>query len=290
MEITGRVVVVTGAGSGIGRALALAFAEGGASAVVCVDLSKEQAQTTASLVAGRGCTGVAYGADVARESSVISVVDRTTNELGLVDIFCSNAGITTEGGIETPDSDWRRLFDVNVMSHVFAARAVLPQMLTRGEGYLVNTASAAGLLTNLGAAAYSVTKHAAVALAEWLSITYGDAGVRVSCLCPQGVDTPMLRGEDGDASAGAGGVRGSAGQDSVARRAVKLAGEVVSPARAAEAVIDGIRAERFLIFTHPEIRRYMERRAADTDRWIVGMRRVLHELETTPGDVDPNGR
>ncbi len=265
MEIRNRVVVVTGAGSGIGRALCLAFAEAGAAGVACVDLSSSQARVTAELVEAQGLRAVALAADVARETDVLGVVRRTTGEFGQVDIFCSNAGLGTAGGVETLDSEWQRFFDVNVMAHVYAARAVLPQMLARGEGYLVNTASAAGLLTNLGAVTYSVTKHAAVALAEWLAITHGDAGIRVSCFCPQGVDTPMLRGV------------GNVG-DGLAKRAVAISGGIITPEQAAAALLDGVRQERFLILTHPEVRRYMERRAADTDRWIAGMRRMQREL------------
>jgi NAD(P)-dependent dehydrogenase (short-subunit alcohol dehydrogenase family) len=275
MDISNRVVVVTGAGSGIGRALCLAFAEAGAAGVACVDLSASQARETAELLAARGVHAVAQTADVAREANLVSVVRRTTEEFGRIDIFCSNAGLGTAGGVETLDSDWHRFFDVNVMAHVYAARAVLPQMLARGEGYLVNTASAAGLLTNLGAVTYSVTKHAAVALAEWLAITHGDSGIRVSCFCPQGVDTPMLRGV------------GSLG-DGAAQRAVELAGAVITPEQAAAAVIDGVREERFLILTHPEVSLYMERRARDTDRWIAGMRRLQRELTGGPAKEAPD--
>jgi NAD(P)-dependent dehydrogenase (short-subunit alcohol dehydrogenase family) len=272
MDITDRVVVVTGAGGGIGRALCASFAAAGARAVACVDLSPDRAEVTAQLMGARhpAVRSLVLGADAAREADVASVVRRVTQELGQVDIFCSNAGLTTAGGVETLDSDWQRLWDVNVMAHVYAARAVLPQMLARGDGHLVNTASAAGLLTNLGALTYSVTKHAAVALAEWLAITHGPSGIRVSCFCPQGVDTPMLRGV-GDVDGG------------VAARAVELAGDVISPEQAAEAVIEGVRADRFLILTHPEVRRYMERRAGNTDRWIGGMQRVQRSLEEPPG-------
>jgi NAD(P)-dependent dehydrogenase (short-subunit alcohol dehydrogenase family) len=173
-------------------------------------------------------------------------------------LFCSNAGIGTGGGVETDNAAWQRTWDVNVMAHVYAARAVLPAMLERGEGYLLATASAAGLLTNLGAAPYSVTKHAALALAEWLAITHGDAGITVSCLCPQGVRTPMLLG----------------GLDQTAGAVVAAGGDLIEPEQVADAVIAGLAEERFLILPHPEVARYFQRKANDYDRWLAGMRKL----------------
>src|SRR5437660_1745371 len=188
MELAERHVVVTGAASGIGRALASRFAAEGARAVVVADLDITGAQAVAEEIGGH-----AVRADVSRESEIVALVQESRARSGPIDLFCSNAGVPGPGGgPEAPDEQWQRTWEINVMAHVWAARALLPEMLERGEGYLLSTASAAGLLTQVGALAYSVTKHAAVAVAEWLAITYGDAGVKVSCLCPQGVRTPML--------------------------------------------------------------------------------------------------
>jgi NAD(P)-dependent dehydrogenase (short-subunit alcohol dehydrogenase family) len=270
VEIEGRVVVVTGAAGGIGRALCVEFARQGVAGVVAVDLNRGPLDDVDRAVADLGASSFATVADVTRESDVLRVVNEVARQFGPIDIFCSNAGITGPGGAETLDSDWQRMWDVNVMAHVYAARALLPDMLERGEGYLVNTASAAGLLTNLGAAAYSVTKHAAVAFAEWLSITHGSAGIRVSCLCPQGVNTPMLTG----AAPGAGLAEGE-----LAQRAVQLAGRVLEPSDVALAVVAGIREEAFLILPHEEVRQYMTRKAEDPERWLSSMRSAQAALE-----------
>src|SRR5256885_10554976 len=189
MELSGKVVVVTGGASGIGRALCRRFAAEGAKAVVVADFDADGATKVADEIGGD-----AVSTDVGVEADIKSLVERTEQHHGPIDLFCSNAGIAVGGGVDATDEDWQRIWDINLMAHVYAARAVLPGMLARGEGYLLHTASAAGLLTNLGAAPYAVTKHGAVALAEWLAITYGDAGIKVSCLCPQGVRTHMLLG------------------------------------------------------------------------------------------------
>jgi NAD(P)-dependent dehydrogenase (short-subunit alcohol dehydrogenase family) len=202
--------------------------------------------------------GTAVSTNVAVEADLQALVARTVDAHGPIDLFCSNAGIAIGGGVEVPDEDWQRIWEINTMAHVYAARAVLPGMLARGEGYLLNTASAAGLLTNLGAAPYAVTKHAAVALAEWLSITHGDAGIKVSVLCPQGVRTPMLLG-------GA-----DAGEDA----ANMLLAGAIEPEQVADAVVEGLRAETFLILPHPEVRDFIQRKAADYDRWLRGMRKL----------------
>ncbi|HET6794822.1 MAG TPA: SDR family NAD(P)-dependent oxidoreductase, partial [Acidimicrobiales bacterium] len=191
MEIRGKVAVVTGAASGIGRALCVAFAEQGAKAVVAADVDSEGAEAVAAEISSGGVGALGVATDVSVEADVQALVRRTEEAFGPIDVFCSNAGIIVVGGVEASDEAWDRIWRINVMSHVYAARAVLPGMLERGSGYLVHTASAAGLLTQLGSAPYSVTKHAVVALAEWLSITHGDAGVRVSCLCPQAVATNL---------------------------------------------------------------------------------------------------
>src|SRR3954452_4508962 len=189
MELADKVVIVTGAGNGIGRALATRFVAEGAKGVALADQDADAVRAVADQLGERT---FALSVNVAREKDVQALVGKTEETFGPVDLFCSNAGIGVGGGVEAPDSEWQRIWDVNLMAHVYAARAVLPSMLERGEGYLLNTASAAGLLTNIGAAPYTVTKHAAVALAEWLSITYGDRGIKVSCLCPQGVRTNMM--------------------------------------------------------------------------------------------------
>lgn len=255
MELTGRTAVVTGGGSGIGRALARRFAAEGAKAVVVADIDGDAAAATAEEVGGLGLR-----VDVADEADVQRLVRTAEDTYGPIDLFCSNAGIGGGGGVEAPDDDWQHIWEVNLMSHVFAARAVVPGMVARGEGYLLNTASAAGLLTNLGNAPYTVTKHGAVALAEWLAITYGDRGIKVSCLCPQGVRTPMLMG-------------GLELEDPAAAM-VLASGGLIEPEDVADAVVAGLREERFLILPHPEVAEYYRRKADDPDRWIRGMRRI----------------
>jgi NAD(P)-dependent dehydrogenase (short-subunit alcohol dehydrogenase family) len=259
MELEGRLVVVTGAASGIGRALARAAAGEGARLVVAVD---RDAAGAASVAAELGERGASIGADLSREDEVVRVVEEVEAEHGPIDLFCSNAGVLSIGGVELPDEEWRRVLDVNVMAHLWAARALVPRMLGRGGGYLLTTASAAGLLAQVGSAPYSVSKHAAVALAEWLSITYGHAGLTVSALCPQAVATAMLGGHDD------GGVAGLDG--------------VMSPEEVAAAAIDGIRAERFLILPHPEVAEYERRRATDRERWLEGMRRLNDRFAGLP--------
>ena len=251
MKIKDKVVVVTGGAMGIGRALCRRFAAEGARAVVVADLEEGRAAEVAAEI-----NGLAVPTDVSREADIINLVERAIKAYGQIDLFCSNAGIGgMAGGAEVPDEAWEQIWGVNVMAHIYAARAVLPSMLARGEGYLLQTASAAGLLTQIGSAPYSVTKHAAVAFAEWLSIAYGDKGIRVSCLCPQGVRTRMLLGEDGK------------GENFL------VAGSV-EPEDVAEAVVTGLAEERFLILPHPEVADYFRRKAADYDRWLRGMRRL----------------
>lgn len=250
MEMKGKVIVVTGGASGIGRALAQRFAQEGAQGVVVADRDEAGAQKVAAAV-----NGLAMAVDVSKEADIQALVARTTEHYGRVDVFCSNAGIITRGGIDTSNQDWQRIWDINLMAHVFASRAVLPQMLARGEGYLLHTASAAGLLSQVDSAAYSVTKHAAVAYAEWLSINYGDQGIRVSCLCPQGVQTPMLMGESGD------------------RKSFLLDGAVTAE-QVAEDVLQCMREERFLVLPHPEVLQYLQRKTGDYDRWLKGMRKL----------------
>ena len=267
MDVTGRVVVVTGGGGGIGRAMAVAFARAGARGVVVGDIDAAAATAVADQLRGEGLAVVDRRVDVAREAEVVELVAVAGAEFGPVDIFCANAGIITPGGVEVPDADWERIWGVNVQSHIYAARAVLPAMLARGEGYLVHTASAAGLLTQLGSAPYSVTKHAVVALAEWLSITHGDAGLRVSCVCPQGVWTAMTGAaarEHSELTAA------TAGRDGM-----------LEPEAVAAAVLEGVADERFLILPHPEVADYERRRAGDRERWLRAMRKVQASLGGT---------
>jgi NAD(P)-dependent dehydrogenase (short-subunit alcohol dehydrogenase family) len=253
MEIRDKHVVVTGAASGIGRALCRRFAAEGARGVVVADIDADGARAVADEI-----SGLARSTDVSVEADVIELVEHATSAFGPVDLFCANAGIAVSGGVDASDEQWRRSWDVNLMAHVYAARALLPGWLARGEGYLLHTASAAGLLTNLGALPYSVTKHAVVALAEWLSITHGDAGIKISCLCPQGVRTNMLMG----------------GVTTTGGAAVLASGGVLEPEDVADAVVAGLRDERFFILPHPEVAGYVRRKADDHDRWLHGMRRL----------------
>ena len=258
MRLNDKVVLVTGGANGIGEALVRRFVAEGARGVAIVD---RDAKRSLELSQELGPTTIGLAADVAREADVIAVVEATVNRFGPIDLLVSNAGIGTGGGVETPNEAWQEIWEVNLMAHVYAARAVLPGMIARGEGYLLNTASAAGLLTNIGAAPYSVTKHAAVALAEWLAITHGDQGIKVSCLCPQGVRTNMLL----------------AGADDPAG-AVVLAQGAIEPAQVAEAVVRGLEAEHFLILPHPEVLTHLQRKAGDYDRWLGGMRKLQRRI------------
>jgi NAD(P)-dependent dehydrogenase (short-subunit alcohol dehydrogenase family) len=269
-EVTGKVAVVTGGASGIGAALALALAEAGAAGVVVADLDGEGAAKVAAQIEAAGHRALAVTADLAREEQARDLVARAEEAFGPVDLFFSNAGIIVGGGVEVPDEAWQRIWAVNVHSHVYVARAVLPGMLARGGGYLVFTASAAGLLTQLGSAPYSVTKHALVALAEWLSITHGDAGIKVSALCPQAVRTNL--GATSRAQVGGGALRppGSASEAAV--------DGVLTAEQVADTVLAAVADERFLILPHPEVATYERRRADDRERWLRGMRRFQARL------------
>lgn len=254
MEVADRVVVVTGGAKGIGRALARRFAKAGAEAVVIADTDADGAWTVAREIAG-----MAIRCDVSREEEVANLVTETLTANGRIDIFCSNAGIAVAGGPEATTSDWQRIWDVNLMSHVFVARHVLPGMLDRKEGYLLGTVSAAGLLNHVFAAPYGVTKAAALSFFEWLAIAHGDDGIRVSCLCPQGVKTEMLAAER------------RVGLDFLTAGALE-------PEEVADVVVEGIRSENFLILPHPEVAEYFSRKAQDYDRWLRGMRRLRTNL------------
>jgi NAD(P)-dependent dehydrogenase (short-subunit alcohol dehydrogenase family) len=256
MRVTEKNIVITGAASGIGAALARRFAAEGAAGICLADLDADAA---ARVAAGLECRTVVSRTDVGDEAQVRAMVE-TAAELGPIDLLCSNAGIGTGAGLEATAEQWAATWAVNVQSHVYAARAVLPSMLDRGEGYLLHTCSAAGLLTQPGDAPYAVTKHAAVAFAEWLALTYGGQGIKVSALCPQGVRTPLLTG-------------GLDGQ--LAAKAVAAAGAILEPEEVAEAVVAGLDAERFLILPHPEVAEYVRRKADDPDRWLSGLRRLV---------------
>src|SRR5215218_8992363 len=255
-NLQGAVAVVTGAARGIGRALAERFAAEGARAVVVADLDGPGAERVAAALACPVAVGVAL--DVTDQAAVARLVGRVEDEVGPVDLWCSNAGVA-RGPILGDDGDWERSFAVHVLAHVYLARALAPRMAARGRGRLLVTASAAGLLTNMDSAPYSVTKHGTVALAEWLAIRWGDAGVGVSCLCPQGVRTAMTEGMGAGSS-------------------VLAAGALLEPEAVAEAVVRGLVDGRFLILPHPEVATFERRRAADRDRWLAGMRRARARL------------
>ena len=248
MKLNDKIIVVTGAASGIGRALAQRFVAEGARTVVCSDRDGDGVRAVAAEIGG-----VAIQADVSREADIQALIEQVERECGPIDLFCSNAGIGVGGGAETPTEDWQRIWDINVMAHVWAARHLVPLMAARGGGYLLNTSSAAGLLSQIGSAPYAVTKHAAVGLAEWLAITHGDQGIKVSVLCAQAVRTAMTAGNpDGVAS-----IDG-----------------MMEPDVVAEACVRAIEAETFLVLPHPEVLTYMRNKTNDYDRWIGGMRKL----------------
>ena len=261
MEIKNKVAVITGGASGIGLGLAERFVAEGASHVVVVDRDADGVDQAAAAVGG---TGVVL--DVADEPAIQALVTDVENNHGPIDLFVSNAGFVTMGGLEVPDAEITDMFAVHVMSHVYAARAVLPSMISRGEGYLLNTASAAGLLTQIGSVAYSITKHAAVALAEWISVTYGDQGIGVSVLCPQAVETNIAKNSPSRDRFGGTGV------------GVATVDGVLTTAQLADVVIDALAEERFWVLPHPEVATYAKRKADDVDRWLTGMRRFQRRL------------
>ncbi len=264
MELIDKVVVVTGGASGIGRALAGRFVAEGARAVVVADLDQAAASAAAADV------GAALGlaVDVSSDADTQRLIETTEARFGPVDLFCANAGIGSGLGLDAPDDVWDRMLDVNVRAHVLAARRLVPGWLARGQGYFLSTASAAGLLTQIGDAPYAVTKHAAVAFAEWLAVTYGQRGVGVSCLCPMGVDTPLLRGGLGQED-----------DEGLGARVVEAAGAILQPEEVADVVVRGLADERFLILPHPEVGEFFRRRGTDHDRWLRGMRQLQTTVE-----------
>jgi NAD(P)-dependent dehydrogenase (short-subunit alcohol dehydrogenase family) len=250
MEVRDKIVVVTGGASGIGRAMAERFHREGAAHVVVADLDGSGAATVA-----KGIGGSSMGVDVSDESQIVRLIEETETRFGPIALFCSNAGIGIGRGLEAPDAVWDKIWKVNTLAHVYAARNLVPRMAKRGGGYLLNTASAAGLLSQIGSVTYAVTKHAAVALAEWIAITHGRDGIKVSVLCPQAVRTPMTAG-----GAGVAGVDG-----------------MIEPEAVAECVVEGLRDERFLILPHPTVAEYIKRKTSDYDRWLRGMQRLQEE-------------
>jgi len=264
VQLEGAVAVVTGAASGIGRSLARALALDAGGVVVVADIDGAGAEAVAAEIAAEAgpdvAAGFAAGIDVTDENAVVALIEQVESSLGPIELWCGNAGISRLGGVERPDDEWNHVWDVNVMAHVVACRHLIPRWVERGSGHLLVTASAAGLLTNFGTASYAVTKHAAVGLAEWLAIAHGDDGVRVSCLCPQGVRTPMTENE------------GAVAVDQV--RALGL----IEPEDVAAVTLEALRQDRFLILPHPEVATYELRRAGDRQRWLDGMRRMQRRL------------
>ena len=254
MEVKDKIIVITGGGSGIGRALAERFHAEGAKKIVAVDINLSNAEDTAQMV-----DGVAMVADVAVEADIQRVIEDTESTLGPIDLFCSNAGVGMGENIDSPNEEWQAIWDINVMSHVYAARHLVPRMVSRGGGYFLNTSSAAGLLNQIGGAAYGVTKHAAVGFGEWLAIHHKHEGIKVSMLCPQAVRTPMTA-IDNDAVAAA------------------ANNGMIEPEELADTVVEELRKESFLILPHPVVLDYMRNKTTDYDRWIGGMSRLMQKI------------
>lgn len=260
MELRDKIAVVTGGASGIGEGLAERFMADGAAHVVVADRDEGGAKAVAARIGGTG-----VGLDVSDEAALRDLVATTEREHGPIDLFVSNAGYVTMGGLETPNEDLQRMWEVHVLSHLYAARAVVPQMIEQGGGYLLNTASAAGLLTQIGSLAYAVTKHAAVSLAEWIAVTHGRQGIKVSVLCPQAVATNIgANSPQADRLTGGPGVASGDG--------------VLQPADVSDVVMEALREERFWVLPHPEVAEYARRKSSDVDRWLEGMRRFQDRL------------
>ena len=262
MDIADKTIVITGGASGIGKAMAQRFHQEGARHIVVADLDGDGAQAVAETVNGRGCA-----IDVASEDQIAELIETTENTEGPIDLFCSNAGIGIGRGLDEPTEVWQQIWEVNTLSHVFAAKHLVPRMKQRGGGYLLNTSSAAGLLSQIGSVTYAVTKHAAVALAEWIAITHGRDGIKVSVLCPQAVRTAMTAGGPGVA-----GVDG-----------------MLEPEVVAQCVVDTLAEERFLVLPHAEVADYIKRKTSDYDRWLRGMMRLQDayldaDQNLVPGD------
>ena len=258
MDLNGKTCVITGAASGIGRAIAQRFHADGAKVLVTDRDGDGARAVAAALDATRPGSALAMAGNVAHEPDVVDHIERARAAWGEIDLYWANAGVAVGTDLETPDDVWDLAWGVNTKAHYIAARHLVPNWLARGEGYFCSTASAAGLLTQIGSAPYAMTKHAAVAFAEWMAVTYGDRGIRVSCLCPQGVRTNLL----------------GSGIDSSGAKAVRAGGEVLEPPVVADACAQTVRAERFLVLPHPEVLTYWQRKTSDVDRWLAGMRRL----------------
>ena len=248
MEVRDKVVVVTGAANGIGRALAKRFSEEGAGKIIIADLDEQGLKRVETETGAES-----FKTDVASEADIKQLIKSCERKYGGIDLLCNNAGIGVNGGPEVPNEEWQKIWEINVMAHVYAARAAIPGMLRRGSGYILNTASAAGLLSQIGSAPYAVTKHAAVSFAEWLAITYGDRGLKVSVLCPQAVRTAMTA-DDPDGVASVDGM--------------------IEPEQVSEAVVTTLKNESFLVLPHPKVLDYIQRKSGDYDRWIEGMKKL----------------
>lgn len=248
MDLKNKIIVITGAANGIGRAMAIRFTAQGAKKIICADLDEDGVYETAEQIGG-----IAHKIDVSREADISTLIEITETEVGPIDLYCSNAGISIAGGVEVDNEGWNKIWNINLMAHVWAARHLVPRMTKRGSGYLLNTASAAGLLNQVGSAPYGVTKHAAVGLAEWMAMTYRDQGIKVSVLCPQAVRTEMTRGHE----------------DHVA----SIDG-MLTPEEVAESCVAGLGEETFLILPHPQVKEYMQNKSNNYDRWIGGMRKL----------------
>ena len=272
MDFEGKVAIVTGGAGGIGSALAAALVSEGTNVVVA-DLQQPRVDAVvASLEAAHPGKAVGAAADVSAEADIQRLIDLAESKYGPVDFYFANAGVADGAGIGEDNKVWETALEVNVMAHVRAARLLVPAWLERGAGYFVSTASAAGLLTQIGSAAYSTTKHAAVGFSEWLSVTYGDRGIQVSCLCPMGVNTDMLNGGlNSDDEEGEG----------LGARVVESAGQVLEPEVVAAAVLDTMRAGRFLVLPHAEVLEFYRRKGSDYDRWLAGMRRLQARIATS---------
>ncbi|MBG02175.1 MAG: short-chain dehydrogenase [Acidimicrobiaceae bacterium] len=274
MEISEKLIVITGGGAGIGAALAMGMANAGARHVIVSDINFENAQKVANQI-----NGSAASVDVSKEDEILELVQSVEDKHGPIDIFCSNAGYVTNAGLEDSNERITHMWEVHVMAHIYAARAVIPQMIANGGGYLLNTASAAGLLTQIGSLAYSVTKGAAVSLAQWLAITHHHQGIRVSVLCPQAVRTDILSNSPDLVS----GEEAEWEEDGVAS-----SDGILEPESVALECISAINEERFLVLPHQQVVDYMKYKAEDIDRWLSGMRRFqekLYDGTSLPGDI-----